>query len=220
MIKNISALLLGLGLMIGSTAQAAVVGSLANPLLLEDFEGLGFVSSGPITLASGQLIATSNVLATYDSLPVDLGTNGVWGLDGYVGIGDYYSYSTSPSATDSLTFTSFAGLANIGADFNHYADGITSGSLLLEALGLNGAVLESTQVAINLADPAGYNRSAFYGFSRPTSDIFALRITGDGFVVDNLMTSAVPAPASLPLFVAGLGLFYGLRRRSNKKAKA
>ncbi len=211
--RTFSAVLLGASLLLGASAQAAVVGSFSNSVVIEDFEGLGFVSTGPITLAGGQVIATSNVLATYDYLPVDLGSNGAWGLDGYVGIGDYYNYSTTPSATDSLTFNSFTGLSNLGADFSIYKDAMTSGTLMLEALGMNGAVLESTQVTIDFNDPASYNRSAFVGFTRASNDIFGMRITGDGFVVDNLMTSAVPVPASLPLFLSGMGLFYALRRR-------
>lgn len=215
--RTLSAVLLGASLLFGASAQAAVVGSFANSVLIEDFEGLGFVSTGPITLAGGQVIATSNVLATYDYLPVDLGSNGAWGLDGFVGIGDYYNFTTAPSATDSLTFTSFAGLTNLGADFSIYKDASTSGSLLLEALGANGSVLESTQVTIDFNDPTSYNRSVFYGFSRTSNDIFGMRVSGDGFVVDNLMTSAVPVPASLPLFVSALALF-GLLRRKIKRA--
>jgi hypothetical protein len=213
---NFSAALLACGLMVGASAQAAMVGSFANPVVLEDFDQLGFVSTGPITLAGGQIIATSNVLATYDALPVDLGSNGAWGVDGYVGIGDFYQFSTTPSATDSLTFTSLAGLSSLGAEFNIYKDELSGGNFLLEALGVNGAVLESAQVSIGFNDPAAFNQSAFYGFTRASNDIFALRITGDGFVADNLMTSAVPVPASLPLFLSGMAVFYALRRR--KKA--
>lgn len=213
---NLSAALLACGLMVGASAQAAMVGSFANPVVLEDFDQLGFVSTGPITLAGGQIIATSNVLATYDALPVDLGRNGSWGVDGFVAIGDFYQYSTTPSVTDSLTFTSFSGVSSLGAEFNIYKDAATSGNLLLEALGFNGLVLESAQVSIGLNDPAAFNQSAFYGFSRTSNDIFALRITGDGFVADNLMTSAVPAPASLPLFISALALF-GLLRRKLKR---
>lgn len=213
MTKIFSALVLGAGLLLGASAQAATVSSFSNTLVLETFDDLGFVSSGPITLAGGQVIATSNVLATYDSLPLDLGSNGTWGLDGFVAIGDYYNYTTTPSATDSLTFTSFAALSSLGAELSIYKDALSSGSLLLEALGMNGAVLESTQVTLDFNDPASYNRAAVFGFVRAANDIHGLRITGDGFVVDNLMTSAVPVPASLPLFLSGMGLFYALRRR-------
>jgi hypothetical protein len=213
MIKMFSALVLGAGLLMGASAQAAVVGGFSNTLVLENFDDLGFVSAGPITLAGGQVIATSNVLSTYDSLPLDLGSNGTWGLDGFVAIGDYYNYTTSPSASDSLTFTSFAAMSSLGAELSIYKDATSSGSLLLEALGVNGAVLESTQVSLDFNDPAAYNRAAVFGFVRTAADIHGLRITGDGFVVDNLMTSAVPVPASLPLFLSGIGVLYALRRR-------
>ncbi len=214
-----SAVLLGASLMIGASAQAAVIGGLSNSVVLEDFENLenlGFITTGPVALAAGQVIATSNVIATYDSLPVDLGSNGAWGTDGYVGIGDYYNFSTTPSPTDSLTFTSLAGLSSLGADFSIYQDEFTTEDLLLEALSYDGSVLESTLVAIAFQDPASYNRSAFYGFARASNDIFGLRVTGDGFVIDNLSTAVVPEPGALPLLVSALGVFFGLRRKKSQ----
>ena len=215
-----SAALLGASLLISVSAQAALVSNFSNSVLLEDFEDLGFVSSGPVVLADGQVTASSNVLATYDYLPVDLGSNGAWGLDGYVGIGDYYNFSTTPSASDSLTFAFSTGLSSIGAQYSIFKDESTSGGLLLEALGSDGSVLESNLLAIAFQSPDSYNMSAFYGFSRTSNDIFALRVTGDGFVLDDLSTdvTAVPLPAALPLLASALALFgfFGRRKRANE----
>lgn len=216
MFAKISAALVGVSLLLSVSAQAAMVNSFTNAVLLEDFEGLGFVSSGPVALAGGQVTASSNVLATYDYLPVDLGSNGAWGLDGFVGIGDYYNFTTMPSPSDSLTFTFANGLAGVGANYSIYkADGNT-GSLLLEVLDLYGSVLESTTAFIDFQSPNSLNASAFYGFSRATSDIYGLRVTGDGFVIDDLTANdvtAVPIPAALPLFLSAIGMLMGFRAR-------
>ncbi len=211
------AALLGATLLISTSAQAALVNHFSNSVLLEDFEDLGFVSSGPVVLANGQVTATSNVLATYDYLPVDLGSNGTWGLDGFVGIGDYYHFSTTPSATDSLTFNLTTGLSSIGAQYSIFKDDMTIGELLLEALSVDGSVLESSVITIDFQAPDSYNWSAFYGFSRASNDIFGLRITGDGFVLDDLATDAttVPVTATLPLLASGLVFFGLVRRRKN-----
>lgn len=217
MFAKISAALVGVSLLLSASAQAAMVNSFTNAVLLEDFEGLGFVSSGPVVLAGGQVTASSNVLATYDYLPVDLGSNGSWGVDGFVGIGDYYNFTTTPSASDSLTFTFTNGLAGVGANYSIYrADGSNTAHLLLEVLGLDGSVLESTIASIDFQSPNSLNASLFYGFSRATSDIYGLRVTGDGFVIDDLTANdvtAVPIPAALPLFLSAIGMLMGFRAR-------
>ena len=60
-------------------------------------------------------------------------------------------------------------------------------------------------------DPFGTNAAVFRGFVRNTADIVALRVSGDGFVGDNL--SAVPVPAALPLMLGGLAALGARRRR-------
>ena len=206
--------LLGAGLLMSTTTQAAVVSDLSSVLtVVEDFEDLGFISSGPVNLGGG-ITASSSIIATYDYLPVDLGTNGAWGIDGYVGIGDYYNFTTTPSASDNLTFSLAVGQFAIGADFSIYKDEFTTGEITLEALDSNGDVLEFTTFTVDLNDIDAFNVSVFKGFLRSENDIFGLRVTGDGFVVDNLTVTTVPVPAALPLFVAGMGFLASRRKRA------
>jgi hypothetical protein len=91
---------------------------------------------------------------------------------------------------------------------------LSPASITIDALGAGSTVLETYTFPVNLNDPLQYNVGLFYGFTRTSVDIVALRVTGDGFVVDNV--SAVPVPAALPLLLSGLGMLgAAVRRRRN-----
>jgi len=212
------AALAGFALLASAPASAGVVSGFTNALVVENFDALGanggFVTSTSQSLAGGLVTATANTAVTYTGFPLELGTNGAWGLDGYAAIGDFVTFESIPSATDSLTFTFASGQVGVGAEFNIFrdaAEGFTS-DILLEALDLNGGVLKATTFTVDFGDIDAFNAFVFKGFFRGQGDIFGLRVTGDGFVVDNL-TTAVPVPAALPLMLGAMGLLGATRRK-------
>ncbi len=218
-IKN----LIGTGLLASSmitvstqaaAVQAAVVTSNAGFSVIEDFQGFdGRVVKAPLALNAGAVV-TSTVLSTIGAFGVDLMDNGTWGAGNkFAGIGDLSSIpTTSEGFVGSMTFDFGVARNGVGADFSIFNDGLVSGLITIEALGAGAVILETETFAVDFNDPFGTNAALFRGFVRSTADIVALRVSGDGFVVDNL--SAVPVPAALPLMLGGLAaLGARLRRR-------
>lgn len=193
-------------------ANAAVVTSNAGFSVIEDFESFDTLVTHGTALSNGAYV-TSDVYSTIGADDVDLIDNGVWGVGNhFAGIGDLSSTpSTSEGFVGSMTFDLGTGYNGVGALFSIYNDGSVSGEITIEALGAGNSVLESTTFTVDFDDASLYNASLFYGFSRGTADIVALRVSGDGFVLDNL--SAVPVPAALPLLLSGLGLLGAAARR-------
>jgi hypothetical protein len=198
-------------------ARADVITSNSGLLVIEDFESFdGVVTRGPLLL-SGGVVVTSNVYSTVGADVVDLLDNGAWGAGNrFAGIGDLSIVpSTFEGYVGSMTFDLGGAYRGVGALFSIYNDGLVSGEVTIEALGAGNSVLESTTFVVDLNDPLSYNAGLFYGFSRASADIVGLRISGDGFVVDNLSVAPVPLPAAAWLLISGLlGLGVFRRRRA------
>ena len=187
------------------SAQAAVIttslDSIAGATVI-GFENCdGFViADGGVNLGQGVSLG-----ADYDAelSPAvrDLGTNGAWsfGLNGFAASG----------TNGSLYFTFDSLRSGVSAFVSHNG----GGSLLVEAFGLGGALLESTTVTF--ASSLGidsYDEGTTIGFLRNSTDIASVRFTGVGAVVDNV--AAVPEPTSLALLAAALGVVgFAARRR-------
>jgi hypothetical protein len=194
-------------------AQAAVV-NVNSFAVVETFSAFnGLVGQGPVALAGG-LSVTSTIDSTIGAFQADLGDNGNWGAgSSFAGIGDLSFESTSTLFNGSMTFNLGAGYSGAGATFSIFqASGGTS-SITLEALSSGGSVLESTVFSVNFNDPTLYNAGTFVGFQRATNDIYSLRVSGDGFVLDDVSLAPVPVPAALPLLLSGLAGAFGMMRR-------
>jgi hypothetical protein len=214
--KKIALPLIAAGVIAGmSGAQAAVV-TTNTFTVVETFASFdNLVTQGSTSLGGG-LSVTSTIDSTIGATDVDLGANGLWGAgDNFAGIGNIAPFQTSPSYDGSMTFALGGGYAGVGATFSIYqADGAGTASILLEALSFSGTVLESTSFTLNINDASLYNVGQFYGFQRGADEIFSFRVSGDGFVLDDVSVAPVPLPAGLPLLVSGLlGAFGAFRRR-------
>lgn len=187
------------------SAQAAAISaplsSLFTDAVVIDFADFdGFINtSGSVSLGQGVTFSGA-ADAELGASNRDLGSNGTWsfGLDGFVA-----------SGTGGVMTFSFDTLQQgVGAFVSH--DG--GSSVLVEALGLGGNVLES--YTVTFAATGGmdaYDDGAHVGFSRGLNDIHALRITGTGAVADNV--SAVPEPETYALSLLGLGVLGAIARR-------
>lgn len=198
-------------------AQAELITSSSGLSLIEDFESFdGLVTLGPVALGGGASVSSS-ISSTIGAFAVDLVDNGTWGAGNkFAGIGDLVS--VTGGFVGSMTFSLAGPVATIGALFSIFNDGSVPGDISIEALGSGGSVLETFSFVVDLDDPFATNAGLFRGIRRQAADIFGFRVTGDGFVVDNVAT-VVPLPAALPLLLAGLGGLAGIslrRRRANE----
>jgi hypothetical protein len=201
-----------IALLLPGLATAATTGNAGIFTVVETFEGFdGLVTQGPVALGGGATV-TSSIDSTIGAFAVDLVENGVWGAgDNFAGIGDLSPIPLSFDYVGTMTFSWTTGLFGAGADLSIYQAPGGTAEILLEALAIDGGVLESTSLLVNYGDPLLTNAGQFLGFLRPTADLYGLRISGDGFVVDDL--AVVPVPAALPLFAGGLALLGAVRRR-------
>jgi hypothetical protein len=191
-------------------AHADMITASTGLTLIEDFESFdGLVTAAPLSL-SGLVTVAPSIPSTFGAFAVDLVDNGTWGAgNNFAGIGDLVQ--VQGSFAGSMTFSFAESISGVGALLNTYNDGSLPGSIMIEALGAGGSVLETYSFVVALNDPFATNAGLFRGIQRYTADIFGFRVTGDGFVVDNLST--VPLPAALPLLLAGLAGFAGIGRR-------
>lgn len=205
---------------LSGTAQAALfTDSTGFGAVVEDFEtfdGLVTPSPWPVLIAGGTVIATANIDMTIGAFAVDLNENGTWGAGNhFAGIGDLVNSGGSYDGSMYFTFNASYGA---GALFSIYQDVGGTAAITLEAYGAGYTLLESHSFVINFADPLLTNAGLFYGIGRNSADVVGLRVSGDGFVLDNLRVAStpVPVPAALPLLLAGVGMLglSGRRRRS------
>lgn len=204
------------------SATAAPVAVNSGFLVIEDFESFdGLVESAPVALSGGVTAQTTDVLGTYGAFNVDLGANGAWGVgNNFFGTGDLF-LNSSTDYDGAVTFSWTVGRTGAGADFSIFQlDGSATATILLEALSATGDVLESQSLLINFNDSSSYNLMTFAGFLRPGADIYGLRASGDGLVLDNLAVAPVPVPAALPLLLSGLAGLGAMARRRRRAAAA
>ncbi len=202
------------------SAQAALyTDSTGFGAVVEDFEsfdGLVLPSPWPAPLAGGSVIVTADGDSTLGAFAVDLGENGTWGAGNhFAGIGDLVNGGSDYDGSMYFTFDAAYGA---GAQFSVY-QGLDGGAeITLEAYGADFTLLESHSFVIDFADPFLNNASLFFGIGRDSADIVGLRVSGDGFVLDDLRVTGapVPVPAALPLFIAGLGLVSASARRRRR----
>lgn len=210
-----AALLTAAASIVSLSVQAAPVNSNAGFIIIEDFESFdGLVTQGPVALGGGASVS-SNIDSTIGAIAVDLGDNGTWGSgDNFAGIGDLSLTPGSFNFDGSMSFTLSAGVNGVGAVFSIFQASGGSADILIEALAADSSVLESQSFVINFADPSFHNAGPFFGFSRNTADVFGLRVSGDGFVLDDLSVQPIPVPATLPLLLSGLALLGFKTRRA------
>ncbi len=214
--KKITLPLLAAGALAGMTsAQAAVVSVDTFNNIVENFQSFnGLVTQGPQALSNG-LSVTSTINSTIGAFQVDLADNGNWGAGNrFAGIGDLSFGSTATDFNGSMTFNLGGAHFGGGATFSIYqpTDGARA-RITLDALDIFGAVLESTSFSFNSGDPFASNVGTFRGFQRNAGDLYGLRVSGDGFVLDNVSVAPVPLPAGLPLLLSGLAGVFGMLRR-------
>lgn len=195
MAASVSAQAAQINYSLDSLAGATVIG-------FDSFDGL-VNTTGTIDLGNG--VVFSGDLDAELSPPVrDLGDNGAWtfGLNGFAASG----------TSGTMTFTFDALKAGASAFVSH----LGGESLLIEALGLSGNVLENATVTFAASSMYSYDEGTYVGFLRNTTDIKSLRITGVGAVADNV-TAAVPEPETYMLALVGLSVLLGARQQRRKQ---
>jgi len=218
--KAIAAIALLGGMLASSHAGAVLFADTAGfGSVVGDFSSFdGFVTSGPQSLGGG-ITFGSDIASTLGAFAVDLVQNGAWGPGRFAGIGDLSPTPQSFDYIGSMTLTFANATYGGGAFMNLYQGDDQPVSLLVEALGAGGSVLESHTVTIDTS-VLGYNEGHFVGIARGAQDVVALRISGDGIVLDDLRVAAQPIPelSTYALMAAGLGLLAMAARGRQRKA--
>lgn len=186
------------------SAQAAVIttslDSVAGATVIgfESFDGAVNIT-GTVNLGQGvSLLADTD--AELSPMNRDLGSNGAWtfGLNGFAASG----------SSGALLFNFDNLVSGVSAFVSHNG----GSSLLIEALGAGGIVLESTTVTFSASlGMDSYDEGTTIGFLRNSMDIQSLRITGAGAVADNI--AAVPEPGTWALLLAGVAVVGAVSRR-------
>jgi len=175
----------------------------ATVIGFDNFDGL-VNTTGTIDLGNG-VVFSGDLNAELSPASRELGNNGAWTfvLNGFAASG----------TNGTMTFTFNTLKAGASAFVSH----VGGESLLIEALGASGNVLENATVTFAASSLDGYDEGTYVGFLRNTTDIQSLRITGVGAVADNV-TAAVPEPETYALDMVGLSVLLGARKLRRKQA--
>ena len=209
---TLGALLAGLAVAVTPVHAALFIDSANFGPVVENFQSFdNLITSGPQTLGGGVTLS-STIASTVGANVADLGDNGTWGINRFAGIGDSSNSVTIGDMTLALSTPSYG----VGALMNYYRTGTET--INVAALNSIGGIIEQHAVTIN--SPGEFNFTLFVGIAGLTQDVSALRISGDGFVVDEirLATAPVPEPGEFALMAAGLGVL-GMYARRRKRAE-
>ena len=185
------------------SAQAAVITTSLDSITgatvigFESFDG--FINeTGTVNLGQGVTLST-DTNAELSPSERQLGTNGAW---------TFFLNGFAASGSNGVLNFSFDTLkSGVSAFVSH--DG--GASLLVEAFGLGGNLLESTTVTFAASSEFAYDEGTTIGFLRAYNDIASFRVSGVGAVVDNI--AAVPEPSTYALLLAGVAVMGAVARR-------
>lgn len=185
------------------SAQATVITTSLDSITgatvigFESFDGL-VNTTGTVDLDQGVTLSadTNAELSPSDR---QLGTNGAW---------SFFLNGFAASGSNGVLNFSFDTLKSGVSAFVSHNGGA---SLLVEAFGLGGNLLESTTVTFAASSEFAYDEGTTIGFLRNSTDIASVRFTGVGAVVDNV--AAVPEPGTYALLLAGVAVMGAVARR-------
>lgn len=194
---------------------AASVGAQAAPVIADsatftgdvitfnEFDGLTVGSS--LDLGNGvTLTTTANAIVGQNAQA--LGDNGLWSVVGNDNRDGTFLASAFTTNRGEIGFSFANPVSSVGAFVNQYqVEGKTNNSMLVVAYDIDGYVLESFRISVD-TDAFGYDEGKFVGFQRANADIYGFGIVDGSVVIDNVVTAAVPEPATWGLMLAGLGI--------------
>lgn len=205
----------------GLITSTAGIGAPSKTVDFSQFSAPFVSTIGPVQIGGlvGENITWSSSLATavIGSGQYLLGGNGQWNTP--------QTFTGSGDDTAVMTYRFLDGPVNaVGGFLNYGIDPAFVEPVLLQALDINGNVLESYDLLTlaAISTPGGLNEGAFRGIARATNDIYGFAISGRGIVLDDLtfsrapVSATVPEPATLWLVAVGAVTAAGVLRRSRR----
>lgn len=179
-------------------------------ITFNEFDGLIVGSS--LDLGNGVTLTTT-ANAVVGQYAQDLGDNGLWSSIGNDNRDGNFLASAFTTNRGEIGFSFANPVSSVGAFINQFqVSGSGANNLLVVAYDVNGYVLESFRISID-TDAFGYDEGKFVGFQRATADIHGFGFVDGTVVIDNVVTSAVPEPATWGLMLAGMGIAAAVARR-------